>query len=127
MHVLMITIGYPPEQVGGTEVYVAGLVEALKQQGHSCDVAYVQAVDNPAAVDVHLATRMHEETPVRVIEVNAVTQQLEFLIFDPKLRSKLIAEFCKIVEEVQPDVIHVHPLQLGFESYLIEELNRRGH
>ncbi|HKE60391.1 MAG TPA: glycosyltransferase, partial [Pyrinomonadaceae bacterium] len=123
----MLTIGYPPEQVGGTEVYVAGLVEALKQQGHSCDVAYVQAVDNPAAVDVHLVTRMHEETPVHVIEVNAVTQQLEFLIFDPKLRSKLIAEFCKVVEEVQPDVIHVHPLQLGFESYLIEELNRRGH
>jgi glycosyltransferase involved in cell wall biosynthesis len=114
-------------QVGGTEVYVAGLVEALKQQGHSCDVAYIQAVHDPAAADISVVIRTHEDTPVHVIQVNAVTQKLEFLIFDPQLRGKLIAGFCNVVEKVQPDVIHVHPLQLGFESYLIEELNRLGH
>jgi glycosyltransferase involved in cell wall biosynthesis len=127
MHILMITIGYPPDQVGGTEVYVAGLVEALKQQGHSCNVAYVEAVDDPQAADISLVTREFEGTSVYIIQVNAVTQKLEFLIFDSQLRDKLIAEFCKVVEKVQPDVIHVHPLQLGFESYLIEQLNRLGH
>ena len=94
----MITIGYPPEQVGGTEVYVAGLVEALRQQGHSCAVAYVQAVDDPAAPDIHLVTRTHEETPVHIIQVNALTQKLEFLIFDPQLRARLIAAFRDVVD-----------------------------
>ncbi len=127
MHILMITIGYPPDQVGGTEVYVAGLVEALKQQGHSCDVAYIQAVEEPAAPDIHLVTRTFENSPVHIIKVNALTQKLEFLIFDPELRARLMATFREVVDKVQPDVVHVHPLQLGFESYLIEELNGLGH
>src|SRR5215813_357000 len=127
MHVLMITIGYPNDQVGGTEVYVAGLVEALKQQGHSCAVAYIQAVDDPAAADIRLITRTHEETPVYVIQVNALTQKLEFVIFDSQLRARLIAEFRDIVDRIRPDVVHVHPLRLVFESYLIEELNKLGH
>jgi glycosyltransferase involved in cell wall biosynthesis len=122
----MITIGYPPQQVGGTEVYVLGLVEALKQQGHSCVVAYVEAVDDPKAAEIRIVTREYDGTPIHVVLVNAVSQKLEFLIFDPNLRAKLIAQFHKVVEQVQPDVIHVHPLQLGFESYLIEDLNQRG-
>jgi glycosyltransferase involved in cell wall biosynthesis len=127
MRILMITIGYPPDQVGGTEVYVFGLVEALKQQGHTCAVAYVESVFEPKAPEIGLVTREYVDTPVHIIQVNAITQKLEFLIFDPELRAKLIAEFLKIVDVFRPEVVHVHPLQLGLESYLIEELNRLGH
>src|SRR6266496_50203 len=126
MRLLMITIGYPPRQVGGTEVYVFGLVEALRRRGHECFVAYVEAFNEPDGPGFGVVTDEYLGTRVYVVRVNTAYHKLEFLIFDAELRARLIKEFRKLVAEIKPDVVHVHPLQLGFESYLIEALNEAG-
>jgi glycosyltransferase involved in cell wall biosynthesis len=126
MRILMITIGYPPKQVGGTEVYVSGLIEALKEKGHQCVVAYVEDFDDHDGPALQVASRECEGTEVHAIQVNSAKHKLEFIVFDAELRAKLIAEFRKLVSDLRPDVIHVHPLQLGFDSYLIEDLNQAG-
>jgi len=126
MRILMITIGYPPEQVGGTEVYVLGLVEALKQKGHECAVAYLEVFHDEGGPELQVVSREYQGANVHVIQVNSAKHKLEFIVFDPVLRAKLIAEFRKLVKEIRPDVVHVHPLQLGFDSYLIEALNQAG-
>ena len=127
MHILMVTIGYPPKQVGGTEVYVFGLVEELKQKGQSCSIVYLEPFADPNAPEIRVVKEEHLNTPVHVVQVNTTVHKLEFVIFDAPLRAKLIEAFRSVVDEVRPDVIHVHPLQLGFDSYLIEDFNRAGH
>lgn len=126
MKILMITIGYPPEQQGGTEIYVRGLVEALKQRGHECFVAFVEPFNLPHGPEIQTTSSEHSGTRVDTIQINSAYHKLEFVIFDAALRAKLIGEFHKLINELLPDVIHLHPLQLGFESYLIEALNRDG-
>lgn len=127
MNILMVTIGYPPRQVGGTEVYVFGLVEALKPQGHECSIVYIEPFTQEGGPEIRVDVDDYLGTRVYVIRVNSIFHKLEFLVFDPVLRGKLLDHFRKLVADLQPDVVHVHPLQLGFESYLIEMLNRGGH
>src|SRR5436853_7298070 len=100
--VLMVTIGYPPDQVGGTEVYVFGLVEALKAHGYRCHVAYVDVFDDPAAPDVEVVRRTHEGTPVHVVRVNRAHHQLEHVWIDAAARARLLEAFDGIIAAVRP-------------------------
>lgn len=126
MHILMVTIGYPPKQVGGTEVYVFGLVEALKERGHECCVVYLEPFENKEDLPFRILREKYLDTPVFVLQVNRVFHKLEFVVFDDALRARLVEQFRALVAELEPDIIHVHPLQLGFDSYLMEDLNRAG-
>ncbi len=127
MKILMITIGYPPLQVGGTETYVLGLVEALKEKGFTCEVAYLQACDPGACSDMDVVEKECEGTKIRIVRVNRERNQLQWLHFDKSLMERLVQIFLKVVKSSQPAIVHVHPLQLGWESYLIEELRKQGY
>ena len=122
----MVTIGYPPKHVGGTEVYVFGLVEELKELGHECVITYLEPFEEVGGPEVRVVHTSHLGTDVYVVQANTAIHKLEFVMFDATLRNKLVAQFRKLTNEVDPDVIHLHPLQLGLESYLTEELNRAG-
>ncbi|HYP39564.1 MAG TPA: glycosyltransferase [Chloroflexia bacterium] len=126
MKILMVTIGYPPEQVGGTETHVLGLVEALKAKGNTCHVTYIEPFEDASGPAIEIALRQYLGTPVHVVRVNRAHYMLEFITFDGKLRAALLAAFHKVVGEVQPDVVHVLPLRLDIESYLIESLRHKG-
>ncbi|HZS44966.1 MAG TPA: glycosyltransferase [Blastocatellia bacterium] len=120
----MVTIGYPPNQVGGTETYVLGLVEALKPRGHISYIAYMEPFKDENGPETRVTTEEHLGTTVYRIWVNSSRFPMEHIVFDKKLIATLITEFKKVADLVQPDIIHVHPLQLGFESYLIETFNK---
>lgn len=124
--ILMVTIGYPPDQIGGTEIYVHGLVDALKSHDCRCAIAYIEPYDAPGGPDVEVRTRSFEGTPVHVIRVHRAHHKLEFIHFDAAARRRMLAAFDRVVDEVAPDVVHVHPLVLSFESHLIEHLKARG-
>jgi glycosyltransferase involved in cell wall biosynthesis len=126
MRILMVTIGYPPKYVGGTEVYVFGLVEELKALGHECVITYLEPFQQVDGPEIRVARSSHLGTEVHVVQVNTAIHKLEFLMFDAELRNKLLGEFRKLVDQIDPDVIHLHPLQLGLESYLVEALNNAG-
>ena len=126
MKVLMVTIGYPPEQVGGTETHVLGLAEALKAKGNTCHVTYIEPFEDANKPAIEIASREYLGTPVHVVRVNRAHYMLEFITFDEKLRAALLAAFHRVVAEVQPDVVHVLPLRLDVESHLIASLRQRG-
>jgi glycosyltransferase involved in cell wall biosynthesis len=126
MRILMITIGYPPRQVGGTEVYVFGLVEALKERGHECYVAYLEPFDQQDGPEFRVLREKYLGTSVFILQVNRVFHKLEFVVFDANLRARLLEQFRLLVAELEAEIIHVHPLQLGFDSYLMEDLNEAG-
>lgn len=126
MRILMVTIGYPPKYVGGTEVYVFGLVEELKELGHECVITYLEPFEEVGGPEVRVDKTSHLGTAVYVVGVNTAIHKLEFVMFVARLRNKLVGQFRQLADQIDPDVIHLHPLQLGIESYLTEELNRVG-
>jgi len=63
---------------------------------------------------------------VHAVRVNRAHHKLEFIHFDAAARQRMLEAFDRIVDEVAPDIVHVHPLVLSFESYLIERLKARG-
>ncbi|HYO49201.1 MAG TPA: glycosyltransferase, partial [Chloroflexia bacterium] len=126
MKILMVTIGYPPEQVGGTETHVLGLVEALKAKGNTCHVTYIEPFEDAIGPAIAIASREYLGTPVHMVRVNRAHHMLEFITFDTKLRAALLAAFHRVVADVHPDVVHVLPLRLEVESYLIESLRQQG-
>src|SRR5437763_13338778 len=91
--ILMVTIGSPPDQVGGTEVYVFGLVEALKPLGYRCHVAYVEPFEDAAAPPVRVARRTHQGTPVHVVRVNRAYHKLEYALFEEAIRAPVLEAF----------------------------------
>lgn len=124
MRVLMVTIGFPPAEVGGTEVYVAGLVEAIARRGYAAEVAYVHEV--PFGDDISIRSEWRNGTRVHQIVVPRSRFHIETVVFDEDLRTRIIEAFRKLIRDRQPDVIHVHPLQLGLEAYLLETLRADG-
>jgi glycosyltransferase involved in cell wall biosynthesis len=123
----MVTIGFPPDYVGGTETYVLGLIEALKMKGHTCDVAYLESCKPEECSDIQVSRKDYQDTHVHVVRVNQEKNQLQWLHFNPELRERLIEKFLLIAKESSPDLIHFHPLQLGFESHLMESLKEHGY
>lgn len=125
MRILMVTIGFPPDQVGGTEVYVAGLVDALTLRGYAPEVAFVR--ESPVGDAITVESDRRDGTPVHQIVVPRSRFRLETVVFDEDLRNRIVDAFRTLVRARQPDVVHVHPLQLGLESYLLEALHADGH
>ncbi len=64
MNILMITIGFPPRQVGGTETYVLGLIDALKPLGHECSAAYLEIFEDASDNEFKIEKDSYEEIPV---------------------------------------------------------------
>jgi len=120
----MITIGYPPVEIGGTEVYVAGLVEALEPQECTSEVAYV--TEAPDGDDISVRSETRAGTMVHCVVVPRSRFRLETIVFDEPLRERIIETFRRLVRDRQPDVIHLHPLQLGLEAYLLDAFKREG-
>ncbi|MDB4875813.1 MAG: glycosyl transferase group 1 [Gemmatimonadetes bacterium] len=126
MKILMVTIGYPPQQTGGTEVYVAGLVGELERRGHECAIAYVEEVDDASAPPIGVGRRDTSSTPVHVVQVNRRSFRMERLSSNAPLRRGLLSAFREVVRVAAPDLVHVHPLRLGLESHVIEMLDVEG-
>lgn len=123
----MITIGFPPRHIGGTELYVQSLVESLQKKRQECQVACIESFKDKNQPEICVKQEQYNGITIDRILVNAVYQKLKFLPFNVPLREKVISQFLDIISPFQPDIIHLHPLQLGFEAYLIEALKRKGH
>jgi glycosyltransferase involved in cell wall biosynthesis len=125
MKVLMYTIGFPPSQVGGTEVYVESLIRELARAGHACEVAYLEAVQGDG--EIAATTEHRGGVPVHIVRVPRPRYRLEFLAFDAALQEQIVSVLRQVVDGSRPDVVHFHPLQIGFESRLMETLHRDGY
>ena len=120
----MITIGYPPTEVGGTEVYVAGLVEALR--AHDCTSEVAHVAETASGEDIAVESEMRGPTLVHRVVVPRSRFHLETVALDESLRARIITAFRTIIRDRRPEVIHVHPLQLGLEAHLLEALRSDG-
>jgi len=120
MRVLLVVHGYPPQATGGTEIYVHSLALALRAQGDEVFVLAREA--DPARPD--FATREERADGLRVRRVNNTFGQVRSYR-DAYLSAPARRIAGDWIEEIQPDVAHLHHLT-GLSGDLPLECARRG-
>lgn len=103
MNICFVTNYYPPKIVGGAELYLRDLVDHLRQFGHR-----VSVVTNCPGV-------LFEDDEIYNLAIEPNPVRLGLLLADPQID----AAVRDILEEIKPDVVHVHNTHstLGFGIY----------
>lgn len=101
--------------MGGTEIYVEGLVRQQRLSGMESIVAA------PATLE---ATYLHHDIRVRRFPVTEVVEDIREMYAEGDI---LAAEgFGKILESERPDLVHLHAFTRGTSLRLVRETKRRG-
>jgi glycosyltransferase involved in cell wall biosynthesis len=101
MKVLHVVHGYPPEVIGGTELYVARLAAAQRALGDEVAVFAGSLQWRPK-----LEVRHAEQDGVRVTRVHR--EDLYFDRWDKGFHPGVSREFERHLGQAKPDLVHVH-------------------
>lgn len=114
MKSLHIPFGFYPGPVGGTEVYVESLAQHLQQLGDEVVIAA------PAEQD---AAYRHGTLPVRRYAASPVATDPEQIygFGSPDAAQS----FARVLDDEQPDIVHLHALTRHVSVLLIREAKRR--
>lgn len=104
MRILIVTHRYPPDSGAGVETYAARTAQLLRARGH--DVAVLTAIKDVARRDLSVSRRSHDGVPVFEITNNLFAKSFEGTWSNPALERAV----GPILDEVRPDVVHVHHL-----------------
>jgi glycosyltransferase involved in cell wall biosynthesis len=120
VRVLFVTASYLPESVGGVELHVAGLARAVREAGHeSVVLARTGRADLP---HLELSREDVDGTPVvRLSNTFEDATTLERIYHHEGIADR----FEQVLDEIQPDVVHVHHLTC-LSIGILERLRRRG-
>lgn len=120
MRVLFVTASYLPESVGGVELHVAGLARAVMAAGH--DAVVLARTGNPE--QPHLSLTRDEVDGVPVVRLANTFE--DATRFERMYAHAGIGDrFVEVLDEWQPDVVHVHHLTCLSMS-ILERLRARG-
>ena len=103
IRVLQASAWYPPSHLGGTEIYVSGLVKALRD--HNISSRVVAPLGSEAA-DGYL----FDGTTVRTYTVNSRPSRAELRA---QQHDTAFDKFCALLNEERPDVYHQHSWSRG--------------
>jgi glycosyltransferase involved in cell wall biosynthesis len=115
MKVIHIPFCFYPDPVAGTEVFVESLAGRLNQWG-------IEAVI--AAPGESSGRYQHQGLAVRRFAVSGEIDDLRELYGEGDLNAA--REFARILDEEQPDLIHLHAFTSGASIRLVREAKRRG-
>lgn len=114
MKIIQVPYCFYPDQVGGTEVYVAALVNCLTDRGiESIVVSPGERNDSYE----------HEGIRVRRFHVNPTIKDLRELYGEGNAAAA--KEFSLILDEEKPDLVHLHALTRGVSLRLVREAKLR--
>ncbi len=115
MKVVHVPYCFYPEAVGGTEIYVESVAREMAQAGVEIMIAA------PGPRDT---TYQHEDLLVRRFAVAPEVGDLRELygVGDPVAADA----FGRLLDDEQPDVVHLHALTRGVSLLLVRETKRRG-
>ena len=114
MKVLHVPFCYYPDPVGGTEVYVEGLTRFQRESGVETAVA---------APDKENSAYTHGGSPVYRFRIaTELTLRQVYGEGDPEAAQ----EFCKILDRVRPDVVHLHGFTSGVSIRLVRSARGLG-
>ncbi len=124
--VLYATIGYPPSQVGGTEIYVQGLAEELSTRSWKVAVLCFDDFAEDTSREIRVLRRDYNEIPVVRVGMNTSRIDFSSAKASSENRLKFANQFIQIFEEIKPRILHVHPLRLFVFAELIEHAKSKN-
>ncbi|MDG2150039.1 MAG: glycosyltransferase family 4 protein [Planctomycetota bacterium] len=119
MRVLFVTASYLPESIGGVELHVEGLARSARAAGHDA-VVFARTGRQGAP---HLSLVRDEVEGVPVLRLSNTFEQattFEKMYADADIGDR----FVEVLDEVKPDVVHVHHLTCLSVS-ILERLRAR--
>ena len=120
MRVLFVTASYLPESVGGVELHVAGLARSVQAAGHDAVVLARTGRDGVA----HLSLVRDEVEGVPVLRLSNTFE--DATTFESMyVHTGIEDRFVDVLDEVKPDVVHVHHLTCLSVS-ILDRLRARG-
>lgn len=118
MRILHLVHQYPPEHVGGTELYTQALARGLTARGHDVSVFYPRVAAAPS-----LERRV--EAGVQVLaagtEAHGPTARFLATFYMPGM----VALFCDAVRDIRPDLVHVQHL-MGLPAEILRPLRQEA-
>ena len=99
-HVVHVPFGYLPDTLGGTEIYVAGLVNELTKLGLSSAVV----ASGPSAEYTHDATQVLRIPPSPALRLEALYGEGD---------EGAAARFGTALDSVKPQIVHFHAFTSG--------------
>jgi GT2 family glycosyltransferase/glycosyltransferase involved in cell wall biosynthesis len=120
MRVLLIAHGFPPSGTGGAELYVESLAAALAAAG---DHVAVLAREHEAAAP-EFRVRRDDRGPIALYWINN-TFGWTTAFADTYRHAAIDAAAAGVIDDVRPDVAHVHHLT-GLSTTILDELGRRN-
>ena len=118
MRILIVTHRYPPDSGAGVETYAARTAALLQARGH--DVVVLTTVKDVARTDLSVHRREHGGVEVIEVTNNLFATRFEETWSHPALEDVV----APLLDEVAPDVAHVHHL-LYLSVGLLDQLKRR--
>jgi glycosyltransferase involved in cell wall biosynthesis len=117
MRILHVVHQYPPDHVGGTELYTQWLTRALQQRGHEVAIFYRRSADG-------IGLDHREEDGRRIwFAWNGRFQPTNRFLSTFQNRPLLTA-FEQVLAEFQPDIVHVQHL-MGLPTQLLTRLRQK--
>ncbi len=105
MRILFVVHGFPPEATGGTELYAAGLAQALWRRGH--DIVVLARDARPDEPEYRV--RRDRVGEVAVVRVNHTFR--DATSFEHTYRNERIDAIAgALLDEERPDLVHAHHL-----------------
>lgn len=115
MRILHLVHQYPPDYVGGTELYTQTLARSQAQQGHEVVVVA------PAVADVHWP-QPDQENGVRVYRIPVGPRSATAVFRSNFHHPRLTAGYQQVQQAEQPDLIHLQHL-MGLPWNLVGSIN----
>lgn len=118
MRILHLVHQYPPEYVGGTELYTQAVSRALARRDHQVAVFYRRSAEG-----VGQEKRLEGDVQVWAAWAGSLSPTRRFLATfgDPPI----VRAFERVLEETRPDLVHVQHL-MGLPAALLRPIRRRG-
>ena len=114
MKVLHVPFGYYPDPVGGTEIYVQQLSNGLQQLGFDSIIFAPGQKNEIYQID---------KIPVRRFNLSTATASLTALY--GQIDSSLVELFGQVLDQEQPDVVHIHAFVGQWTPALVAAVKHR--
>ena len=118
MRIAQVVHGLPPEQLGGTETYVAHLSRALARRGH--EVAVFSRIVDPSRPEYVVETVERNGCSVTLLN-HTFTQCQDFS--QSYINPAIAQRFGEFLDACQPQIVHFHHL-MYLSTSCIEEATR---
>jgi len=112
--VLHVPFTYFPDPIGGTEIYVEGLVNSLSKCGLRSVIAAPGVDESNYMWNGFAVHRFHRSDALDLVDQYGLGDR------------KASASFGRLLDQIAPDVVHLHARTPAISVWIVEETRQRG-